>query len=70
MALVTGHPDEAVGHYVDAIKMGGLNREQFLDTLHSDYRRLRIPAQCTESLLAIVADTALSRASSSAPGSV
>ena len=65
MALVTGHPDEAVGHYVDAIKIGKLSRKEFLDTLHDDYHRLRVPAECTESLLSIVADTALSRSAAS-----
>lgn len=65
MALATGHPDEAVGHYVDAIKIGRLSRKEFLDTLHADYGRLRVPAECTESLLDIVADTALSRAATS-----
>lgn len=62
MALVTGHPDEAVGHYVDAIKIGSISRSDFLKQLRDAYRRLQVPSDRTPALLSIVADTALQRA--------
>lgn len=65
MALVTGHPEEAVDHYVDAIKIGSIPREQFLHTLDTDYRSLNPTAESAAgALLSIVADTALRRAAS------
>ncbi|MDE6378281.1 MAG: hypothetical protein K2K72_06010 [Duncaniella sp.] len=64
MAMITGHPDEATGHYVDAIKLGSLSRKEFLHRLREAYRRLKVPSDFSEALLSIVADTALRRASS------
>lgn len=64
MALITGHPDEATGHYVDAIKLGSITRTDFLRQLRETYRRLKAPSDFSEALLSIVADTALRRASS------
>lgn len=63
LSLLTGHPGEAVGHYVEAIKAMGGDVERFMRMLGDDRLTISGFADVEPHLLAIVADTAAKQSS-------